>query len=434
LAGGAALADQQAPLYPNAYWVTGLLRQSLAPAGTYRVVACRDKAAAAAAYGYCDVRVGSENTYAVNLLEDNRFMPAVGESYYVGVVGKPDVNGDIYGVNWKEFTVGPANKGYVPFDLTLVKGQGIDDPTKPPIGPDSGLINHAQIERVADSPGSGIRLQWLYSDALAVKRADIWRLAGAGETYSANKTWLLAAADLSATEWIDNFKDAANNEIKVGNNINAYYRIIPAGTVPGPSSADPKIFDPLNNEKTVGKVDIVLKEQYNAITAPFKLDNYALSALIGEQLAEGDQIHYWNDRDQTYNIMTKTANWPSYTFKEVEGFFVYLSDPQNKGRREYLTLVGFVGGFPAGFTWPLGKEYNLLGYPYPGSDLANTLGFRPNEGDQFHQWNWISQGFTLTTYVGGQWKDEAVTVLALGEGKFYYVPLTSPTDKWELKF
>lgn len=303
-----------------------------------------------------------------------------------------------------------------------------------PSGPDSGLINHAQIERVSDTPGSGIRLKWLYSDALAVKRADIWRLAGAGETYSANKTWLLAAADLSATEWTDNFKDAANNEVKVGNNINAYYRVIPAGTVPGPSSADPKIFDPLSNEKTLGKVDIVLKEQYNAITAPFKLDNYALSALIGEQLAEGDQIHYWNDRAQAYNIMTKTANWPSYTFKEIEGFFVYLSDPQNKGRREYLTVVGFVGGFPAGFTWPLGKEYNLLGYPYPGSDLANTLGFRPNEGDQFHQWNWASQGFSLTTYVGGQWKDETVTVFALGEGKFYYVPLTSPTDKWELKF
>ena len=181
----------------------------------------------------------------------------------------------------------------------------------------------------------------------------------------------------------------------------------------------------------MGKVDISLKSSYNAISLPFKENEYSIDTIIGEQLQEGDQIHYWNDKAQAYSLLTKLKQWPGYTFKFVEGFYVYLV---GKDRNEKLTLVGEVGGFPAGFTWALGKEYNLIGYPYPKTITALASGLAPSEGDQIHRWDWASQGFVLTTYVNSAWKNPAVTQLNLGEGKFYYIPKDGNAYNWELKF
>ena len=181
----------------------------------------------------------------------------------------------------------------------------------------------------------------------------------------------------------------------------------------------------------MGKVDISLKSSYNAISLPFKENEYSIDTIIGEQLQEGDQIHYWNDKAQAYSLLTKLKQWPGYTFKFVEGFYVYLV---GIGRNEKLTLVGEVGGFPVGFTWALGKEYNLIGYPYPKTITALASGLAPSEGDQIHRWDWASQGFVLTTYVNSAWKNPAVTQLNLGEGKFYYIPKDGNAYNWELKF
>ncbi|MFC1637697.1 hypothetical protein ACFL1W_01615, partial [Candidatus Margulisiibacteriota bacterium] len=204
----------------------------------------------------------------------------------------------------------------------------------------------------------------------------------------------------------------------------------------------------LSGNLAVGKVNVDLKQEYNCVTYPFNAATYTLAEIIGDQLKEGDQLHWWDvgewdegssrwTKQQAYYAVTKLAAWPDGEFKPAEGFYVYLL---GKSRDEKLTLVGKVGGFAVDFELQLSKEYTLTGYPYPrGGLLATSIGFMPREGDQFHKWDWATQGFIATTYLepAGEpagWRDEEITRFKLGEGKFYYILPSSPTYKWKPEF
>lgn len=289
---------------------------------------------------------------------------------------------------------------------------------------EDGLIRETQIFRVADTSGSDLRLTWSYAPELSTRSVDIWRLSGPGMEYSAIALWAQAASGVTGNEYVE-------QSVAVADGNNAYYRIVPSGT---PRES---IFEPIRNNRTVGKVDLPLVAKYNSITYPFRTDNYNVQAIFGDQLQEGDRILYWNEAEQVYSILTKTDSFPGHLLSAVEGIFVYLGG--DSARTETLTLVGQVGGYPEGFSWPLGLRYNLISFPYPQARTPAEVGLTaPAEGDRLLRWNAEGQVFSISTYLlganGAGWNDTNIANFDLGEGKFYYIPADGSTRTWQLIF
>lgn len=282
-------------------------------------------------------------------------------------------------------------------------------------GPDDGDINETRIERF----NGHVKLYWNYNKA-GLTKADIWRFnAGPNGGFSdVAGSYIKEIEDTSATEWED-------TSVDVGDGENYYYRVVPY------DAPDPNIMDGIFNKRTMGKVDIRLRDQYNAVCNPFNVSYIDVLTLMGDQLEPGDQIHSWNQPGQTYGLITRLpGGWPStHNVKFADGFFIYLV-PGSSPRDVNLTLVGLVGNFASNITMPLGKEYNFKGYPYPVVRDANVIGFIPDAGDQFHIWGWDAQGFGLTTYVNSAWNQISLIDFSVGESKFYYVPTNNTTDNW----
>jgi hypothetical protein len=284
-------------------------------------------------------------------------------------------------------------------------------------GPDDGLIKNTRIERTSDGK---IKLYWQLNGAA---NADIWRMSGNSPTEFSNNTILYDRINSAPIVAPPEFEDAPS-KVRVGDGKDAYYRVVPGGTLQA------NIFNAALNKRTVGKVDIHLGSAYNFVGYPFNAATIDIPTLIGIQLREGDQVHWWDQAGQSYGLATKTASWPSpHTFNLADGLLVYLT---GSGRTENLTLVGLVDNFiTTGVSKSLGSRYNLVGYPYPVVRLASDIGLSPQEGDQIHIWDWATQNFRMTTYVGGAWGDVGLTRFNLAEGKFYY---KLAPETWNLRF
>lgn len=408
---GTALAQtsivQSSAPYPTQYWVNGTLLP-----GTYtgaldgfQVVLYRDSGQAPNAYA--DAYSDTAGRFDINAFEDLRLNLAPG-TYYIGVVQK---NG--YGVN--EQTMLVSQEGWNPVTLTLKLGEGI-----PPITGEDGQIVNTIIERVADAAGSDVRLRWEIGQAgiqAGVTAVDIWSNSGANAEFDRQATW----TKLNSSPIAQTTLQYVVTE-KVGDGTNAYYRVVPAGT------AAASIQQSALNNYAVGKVDVALKSEYNSICYPFTNLQMGIDTVVGDQLTEGDQVHYWDWSKQQYSILTMTTAWPAYTFKNMEGFFVYLVPAAT--RQEVISLVGRIS-LKDTYSQTLKLEYNLVGYPYPVSGDAATIGIVPREGDQIHQWNWDSQQFAISTYVSA-WNKTDLTTFKLGEGKFYYIPTDKTSLPWTL--
>jgi hypothetical protein len=312
---------------------------------------------------------------------------------------------------------------------------GIDFVVVPAAVP--GDVSGLTIVREGDTPGSGVRVSW---DSAIISNPAIYAMTRDGtglyqKTYDEDVwTKIFDAGALAVNNFnggsltYNAFEKSITHDNQVGSNANEiYYKAVANGVDP---VADPVAFE---NAPAVGRVNVRVQSEYNAICYPFRAMDYGIAYIIGNQLAEGDQVHYWDYDKQSYEILTKTESWPDHTFDSVEGVYVYMV-ASGGARDEYLALVGNVGGFISGFGKDLGREYNLVGYPYPKYGLANNIGLSPREGDQIHQWNWDGQGFTLTTFVNNAWKDENITAFRLSEGKFYYIPVTNDPLRWELTY
>ena len=332
-------------------------------------------------------------------------------TYYVAVERDPTDN---WGADPVPVTL--ALEGWNKVELNLEEGAGPGGTTE---GPDDGLINETRIERMAEGR---IKLYWNYNGAT---NADIWRMeAGTDSQFSEDTAGYdkLTAVPLTGTEWED-------PDLRVADQRTTYYRVVPGGVVrPDIFGVDPVTLQAYN-KRTVGKVDLKLGNEYNSVCYPFNSAYIDVPTLMGNQLSEGDQIHWWDQPAQTYRIVTKLSEWPAgHSFGFAEGFFIYLVPPD---REEYLTLVGLVDNFAAGVTVPLGEEYTLIGYPFPVLRDAVTAGFAPRDGDQIHVWPWIAQAFSISTYVTGPgWTDLGMTGFSVGEGEFYYIPEGAATYNW----
>ena len=291
----------------------------------------------------------------------------------------------------------------------------------------TGKIRDTQIFRTADTIGSNIKITWDYDPAFALKEADIWMLAGAGQEFSRSVMWVKIAENRSGREYIE-------GNFVVGDGNNAYYRVVSAGSVPGAVgelSNDPTIFDDAENNVTVGKVDIALKAKYNSVCLPLVPNASDVTTVIGDQLTNGDQIHPWIYTAQNYVILTKTsAGWPAHNLLLSESFLVYLKTKA----ADKLTLVGRVQTEP--YPRTLDLKYNAVGLPFPQSKAIGDAGFTPTKSDQIHYWNYDAQNYEILTYLGANWNnkpgEEYKVDFKLGEGKLYYIPPgTSNTQDWE---
>jgi hypothetical protein len=344
--------------------------------------------------------------YAVNIFDNIQLEIDPTTTYYVAV----EKAADGWGADPVEVRI--TSEGWNKVDLTLALGAGPGGTTE---GPDDGDINETTIERTS---GGNVELTWNFNSA-GVTQVDVWRHdAGAqGEFVADPNLYSIVLTGNSGTSWVD-------GGVNVGDGLNYYYRVVPAGTVQA------NIFNGTFNKRTMGKVDVRLRDEYTAISYPFNAAYIDVLTLMGEQLDEGDQIHWWDQPGQQYSLITKlVGGWPNtHSFQFAEGFFVYLV-PGSIARDMNLTLVGLVGNFASSISIPMDTEYKLMGYPYPVARDAKQIGLRELESDQIHVWLWNGQQFTMTTYVS-DWNNLTLIDFGLGESKFWYTPDTNITYDW----
>jgi len=348
--------------------------------------------------------------YTINIYDNmNVAIDPLG-TYYIAV----EQAGDGYGATPESFTL--SSNGWMQKNLRLVAGAGPGASTE---AADDGWIISTDIQRVSGHA----RLLWAYN---GTAEADIWRASGEAGTAFTSETsgYIKIVSNTSGTQYDD-------TALAVGSGKNAYYRVVPAGV------AQANIFGSNSgkayNKRTVGKADIYLAQQYNAICYPFNLNYIDIPTLIGTQLLEGDQVHWWNQPTQAYQMATKVgSSWSAtHSVEFADGFFVYITPAHSP---LYLTLVGIVNNFAPNIKKPLKTQYNLVGYPYPVIHNGSQVGFAPREGDQLHKWNAAGQAFTMSTYVSGNWNNIGVTTFEVGAGKFYYAPANQGPYDWQLVF
>jgi len=302
---------------------------------------------------------------------------------------------------------------------------------------DDGWIYNTQITRLGSTAADGIRLTWDYNGATS---AEVWEYKGAGIPFTSETTGYIEISP-KINSPINSY-DVPGILVRDGQN--AYYRVVPGDLTQSQifGSSEGKAY----NKRTVGKVDITIEAaEYNAISYPFNSSSIDIPTLMGGQLSEGDQVHWWewNQSPQAYLLSTKVGSgWSAaHTFGFGDGLFIFIK-PANYALYNSTTnparlcLVGLVDNFAPTIIKSLGIEYNLVGYPYPIVRNGNQVGFAPTEGDQIHKWIATAspQTFTLTTYVSGNWNNIGITTFEVGSSKFYYRKPVNGATNWNFVF
>ncbi|OGC11788.1 hypothetical protein A3K48_04780 [candidate division WOR-1 bacterium RIFOXYA12_FULL_52_29] len=450
LPGAVSFAAQSPTPYPAAYWVNGALQKdasSLPPAldGFKLYFYKAPSNGFVPTFDYAVASSDASGNFSLNALEDLGLTPLTQATYYFGAQKKDFTVGGVlrsWGINETPIAISQADidsgyKNLAAALTTLVEGAGLV-----PSGEFSGMT----ISREGDAPGSNINVVWdpakfggtnpkifvmtgngwgQYSKEFV---PNVWyqvfdgnALVGGYPAHFGSFTVNTTTYTLTHNAQVGTVGSTSSPEV--------YYKGY-AGTVTGGSPDDLPAFA---GAPAVGKTNILLRDEYNAICYPLRTIDYSLGNIIGDQMQTGDQIHYWDYTSQGYQLLTKTTGWPAHTFQTIEGMFVYLVKGPT-ARYEYLTMVGNAGGFVTDPTVNFGDKYNLTGYPYPLRKTAPEVGIIPTEGDQLHQWDSAGQTFALTTFVGGSWNDLSVATFNLANGKFYYVPVGNAKTPWVLKF
>jgi hypothetical protein len=308
--------------------------------------------------------------YALNIFDNGDIRMESSNIYYVAVERASD--------NWgaRPVAIQLSPEGWARVDLRLEEGVGPGISTE---APDDGMINNTRIERMTDGR---LKILWSYNDP-GVTQADLFRYIPAAPEmqFSVDTSQYLPinSSPVSGTEFIDDPAD-----IRVADGKCAYYRVVPAGVPPANIFGTDPASGRAYNKRTAGKTDIRLGEEYNSLSYPFNSAYISVTDLMGGQLSEGDQIHWWDGGAQTYRIITRLGSgWPAgHNFEFGDGYFIYIVPSETSTPRSVnLTLVGVVDNFLPGITKPLGAGYSLLGYNYPVVRNGSTAGFAAREGE-----------------------------------------------------
>ncbi|HTY13022.1 MAG TPA: hypothetical protein VMD02_02410 [Candidatus Omnitrophota bacterium] len=228
----------------------------------------------------------------------------------------------------------------------------------------AAIIQNTKIARV----GRDIELSWDYNPAYPVESVDIWVLSGENIEFARTASRFSLVNRLAGTSYKETL-------FKFGDGQNCYYRIVPAGT-----SKD-QIFDDTLNDRTVGKVDLKLKQGFNLIALPLLPQaGNRVTDIFTDQLKEGDQVVYFDNKEKDYRTATYSVKgWDlsrAFSIFAGQGFFVRASSDS-----QVLTFLGrvyedykpviFDGANLVGNSTPQTKELNkdLFGLTFSGTPL-----------------------------------------------------------------
>ncbi|MDD5593459.1 MAG: hypothetical protein PHG97_01790 [Candidatus Margulisbacteria bacterium] len=376
---------------------------------------------------------GSFN-YWLNIY-DNALLPIdPAQEYWAAVARDPNDN---YGANPQKVVINV--NGFNEINFTLAYGEG------PILIEDNGLVRNTVIER----DGADIKLSWSYDPNSSVTKADIWRQAGQGISHAENVVpggidWTLVAKG-QGTTWKD-----AN---QVGNNTNAYYRVVPADTVikqVGESlGGNLQIFLQSNNAKTVGKVDVQMTKGWNSVSSPFINKTFGGNAgVAGDGFGEGDTVSFWGEDIQNFELGFRYSATNHWVIPNNENYLVpgrgcmfniaNVANPPLK-----VTLIGEISGFDVGKDIKI--KWNDVGNPFPrlldagGFYPVNLTTTPPNlptlvEGDTIQSWNSLTQNFEKSM----RWDNTAKvwqTSFGFNPGEGYWLNHVSTANQfhWTVK-
>ncbi len=367
--------------------------------------------------------------FTINIFDNGKIKPIDPlNSYLVAVEKGSD--------NWgsKPKTVTLDQKGWITVNLSLEAGVGPGGSTE---AADDGWIYNTYITRDGPALTDTITLHWSYNTGSPVPgTSEVWEYKGTGTPFT-SETTVWGAGPIATFAAGETQYTVTGIHVRDGQN--AYYRVVPAGRSQSQIFGDDGV--KAYNKRTVGKVDLDLSTQYNSWVNPFNINYIDIPTLLGDQLLEGDQMFWWDQPTQGYQMATKVgSSWTAvHNFEFGDGFFLYVTPahyaayvPSTNPAR--VCLVGTVGNFVGGIVKNLGTKYNLVGYPYPVVQTAPAVGLAGREGDQIFRWNASSQGFTMSTNVGGTWNDLSVASFEVGSGKFYYCPTNVGAYDWNFTF
>lgn len=316
-----------------------------------------------------------------------------------------------------------SGKGIENVDLVYRKGGG---------NPNAGAIQGLSISREAN----GIVLSWQQITANNNRTSEVWRLAGSAKEFSTTEVWTLIAnvkRALPIIIWKDFVPVTAGGSdyLQTGNGINAYYRVIPSGTIPnaviGTASNDARIFDMLQSPVTVGKVDVVFPVGYTLFEVPVWGNDLSLQGTIGDQLPNkpvGDELYDYNMAKSVYSSGRWVGTKPN--FEKGRGYYLRLfNNPKT------LTFVGQVYKEDVRIALPI--SYSMVGNPYPVTMEVETAfksvfpGDGSSSGDEIYDKLARKRTYTSTGWVGANY------YFGIGEG-FWFRRIKSEPYNWLLKF
>jgi hypothetical protein len=275
---------------------------------------------------------------------------------------------------------------------------------------DNGLVQQTTIKRDGDNAGATITLTWVV--APGVSAVDIWRLAGAGAQFDPAATgWAKVKANVTAFTWTD---DVSGAVLKVGDGINAYYRVVPTGT------AQADVFLPANNARTVGKVDVDFPKGYTLFEAPVWTTDMTLSTAIGNQLdktAGGDELYDFSMNKATY----ADGSWvgTNVNFEHGRGYYLRILNTAKK-----VTFVGLVA--LADVNLSLNPSYSMVGNPYPLIKEVSDIFTNVSVGEELYDKFANKKTYTADGWVGATYS------FGIGDG-FWFRRTGTTAYNWQLR-
>lgn len=407
LGSGAVFAAQTPPVYPNAYWINGVLQKDPqdsscpTPEG-YKVVVFGVTGDPSQEYAL--YHTATDGAFSINAFDDLRLNPKPGVDYYIGVVS---LNG--YGVSQE--TIQFNSQGFISQNLTLKKGEGIPDPETGlatselrqgavilTLTRNNGDLNVAWAINTKDFPAlTGNEAVDIYYAAFAsgevgqYSKAALNNLVISGDVISAG-----APADV-ALNGSKTFKWA--NQAGAG-----YQELYFIGCIHGKSTdADYG----LAKAVAVGKVDVNLVADYNFLSMPmYLIGGNTLSQAFAGQL-DVNKMEIYSFDEASGNLIKAQfdgTNWiysPNTPYGIVQGksYWVRLPAPQR------VSLLGYVANIP--FTKTMyDNRYLVLGDAFPVNlVLDNVL---PASGvNELYLFHNDTKNLEKLLNTGGRWVNAA---------------------------
>lgn len=390
----AAPAKQIIPPYPTTFWAYGSLTAPVGAAANfslagYRVVLYLKDAQTLKYNGYSYADTDANGQFKINAHGDLQLLPLREGDYFFGVVKKAEnANADAkkYGINEEKlpFVQADLTNGYknvntipLPFNLQLVEGEGINDPTVtdgPGTGPGEEEPPAGTVKlSIARHAFNNIKLSW--TDPGRVKIYARVGVVGDGAFLPEANGWTKvydAGAVVPDLVGFGNFQVVADEKAllhngEVGGGLaEVYYRGVTDDNA-------------LATAWAVGKINISVGEGMNVLSFPLEIQDSSIEkVLFSDMLTAGDSIYFKSKPD---SANTDKATIVGGVWRDDLGAISPLRITQKYGywlqasKNRTLTILGDVPRGDAGSTVVTDGGMLIVGVFYPTKGTFASAGF-----------------------------------------------------------